>query len=406
MALAFALAVAIVNANRSCPRRALPDISYLIRSPHISFVGRTRFRSVTEAQEIAGLIAALLNDALASCGDAVPDLIKLESLSGGRSGAHVFRIAPSHARDHTCAIAPAVLKIAARDAGVAEQANYERFVRPLLPPACRPDLLAFASGDDRAALCYSLLGNIERPATLTDRLSTGDADALDHVLSSLVDKLWRCWYHPTLVRDCNDLARYYLHRYFGGLAAASAAESVLFEHAARYFGLQRCAGGYHIGDATFPTLTRTLFASGPRKHASCVIHGDLNSDNVVLAADAGAAQLVDFHRVGLGHALQDLVTLEASVRINHPVSMAFPEILNLERQIASGRPEIEWPHAAAIAKIRRIARQFFGAIEPPDNHHFAVAAVGLRLMRATDLSDSARASIVASALWSAKALVG
>lgn len=350
------------------------------------------------------MIAVLLDGARAGDGDAMPDLIRLESLSGGRSGAHVFRIVSSQARDHTCAIAPAVLKIAPRDAGIAEQRNYERFVRPLLPPSCRPDLLAFASKGDRAALRYSLLGNGERPVTLTDRLLAGDAVALDSVLSSLIDTLWRCWYHPTIARDQSDLSRYYLHRYFGDLSAASAAETVLFEHAARYFGLQRCAEGYRVGDARFPNLTGTLFASGPREHVSCVVHGDLNSDNVVLAADAGGGQLVDFQRVGRGHALQDLVTLEASVRINHPVSMTFNEILDLERQMAFGRPEIESPHATAIAKIRGVARQFFGALESPGNHHLAVGAVGLRLMRATDLSDAARASIIASALWSAKAL--
>ncbi|ATE66558.1 hypothetical protein CMV14_20855 [Rhizorhabdus dicambivorans] len=353
---------------------------------------------------MADLIAVLLDGARAGDGDAMPDSIKLESLSGGRSGAHVFRIVSSQARDHTCAVAPAVLKIATRDAGIAEQRNYERFVRPLLPPSCRPDLLAFASKGGRAALLYSLLGNGERPVTLTDRLLAGDAVALDSVLSSLIDTLWRCWYHPTIARDQSDLSRYYLHRYFGDLSAASAAERVLFEHAARYFGLQRCAEGYRVGDARFPNLTRTLFASGPREHVSCVVHGDLNSDNVVLAADAGGGQLVDFQRVGRGHALQDLVTLEASVRINHPVSMTFNEILYLERQMAFGRPEIQSPHATAIAKIRVVARQFFGALESPGNHHLAVGAVGLRLMRATDLSDAARASIIASALWSAKAL--
>ncbi|PCE43958.1 phosphotransferase [Rhizorhabdus dicambivorans] len=376
----------------------------MIRSPHITFADRTCFRTVTEAQEVADLIAVLLDGARAGDGDAMPDSIKLESLSGGRSGAHVFRIVSSQARDHTCAVAPAVLKIATRDAGIAEQRNYERFVRPLLPPSCRPDLLAFASKGGRAALLYSLLGNGERPVTLTDRLLAGDAVALDSVLSSLIDTLWRCWYHPTIARDQSDLSRYYLHRYFGDLSAASAAERVLFEHAARYFGLQRCAEGYRVGDARFPNLTRTLFASGPREHVSCVVHGDLNSDNVVLAADAGGGQLVDFQRVGRGHALQDLVTLEASVRINHPVSMTFNEILYLERQMAFGRPEIQSPHATAIAKIRVVARQFFGALESPGNHHLAVGAVGLRLMRATDLSDAARASIIASALWSAKAL--
>ena len=37
-------------------------------------------------------------------------------------------------------------------------------------------------------------------------------------------------------------------------------------------------------------------------------------------------------------------------------------------------------------------------------YHFAVAAVGLRLMQAVDLSDTARARITAATLWAVKAL--
>jgi len=45
-----------------------------------------------------------------------------------------------------------------------------------------------------------------------------------------------------------------------------------------------------------------------------------------------------------------------------------------------------------------------GGVEDDANYHFAVAAIGLRLMQIVDLSHVARARITASALWAAKAL--
>lgn len=171
--------------------------------------------------------------------------------------------------------------------------------------------------------------------------------------------------------------------------------------------MQRCTAGYRLGEIVFPAIVPALFAAGgSRDHARCILHGDLNSDNILLNRDGSSARFVDFQRVGPGHALQDLVALEASVRINHPLPTAFGDILEIERRLALRRTVDRLPpYAKAIVKIRNTTMRLFGAAERRANHHFAIAAVGLRLMRANDLSHSARASIVASTLWAAKALV-
>src|SRR3546814_13690708 len=69
----------------------------------------------------------------------------------------------------------------------------------------------------------------------------------------------------------------------------------------------------------FPSICGVLFSSPTaRGYRSCVIHGDLNSDNVVVGPNGAPVQLIDFPRTGRGHVYQDLVSLEASVRINYP----------------------------------------------------------------------------------------
>lgn len=159
-----------------------------------------------------------------------------------------------------------------------------------------------------------------------------------------------------------------------------------------------------IGEAWFPWPHGVLFAAD-RNHPyhSCILHGDLNTDNIVVGQDL---TLIDFQRTGRGHVYEDLVALESSIRINYPPDASFSEILERERLIAVGQQLHKDPYAASIQKIRNAAFRYFGRLEDNATYHFAVAAIGLRLMRTVDLSHVARARITASALWAAKALTG
>src|SRR3546814_15970238 len=104
-----------------------------------------------------------------------------------------------------------------------------------------------------------------------------------------------------------------------------------------------------IGATAFPSICGVLFSSPTaRGYRSCVIHGDLNSDNVVVGPNGAPVQLIDFPRTGRGHVSQDLVSLEASVRINYPSAASSDDILKTTRLIApavSGIPQCPYPLA-------------------------------------------------------------
>src|SRR3546814_11062486 len=117
-----------------------------------------------------------------------------------------------------------------------------------------------------------------------------------------------------------------------------------------------------------------------RGYRSCVIHGDLNSDNVVVGPNGAPVQLIDFPRTGRGHVYQDLVSLEASVRINYPAAASYDDILKTERLIARGESGIRAdPYALAKGKIRDAATRLFGPVDEQAPFTFPLAAVCLRL---------------------------
>ena len=372
----------------------------------IRFSGLPPCGTALEHREIIDLVGLLLDNVPAGVRPTGSDVVILEALGGGRSGAYVFKVTLSAGFGPGCGTAPMVVKIVPLVEGRCEKANYDRFVRALLPADCRPDLLGFVEAHGRAALCYSFVGDGERPATLTDRLAAGDMAAAGPVLSTLFEALRKSWYGPRRIEAASDLAGYYLDRYFGNAAAATRAEGVLFGWASRYHDARHRGDGYSIGETAFPSVCATLFACAEaRGYRGCVVHGDLNTDNVIIDRDRGFAGLVDFRRTGRGHIYQDFVSLEASVRINYPSNASSSEILDVERSVAGAAPCGSGNgYATAIGDIREAARDCFRIDADPFAYHFAVAAVGLRLTRATDLSHAACARISASTLWAVKTL--
>jgi hypothetical protein len=378
----------------------------------IHFSGAAPFPNARAPREALSLIRRLIRTAGLATGAPAPAAVRLETLTASRSAAQVFKVTPLPRHAGDSAGQPLVVKIAPVIECEAERGRYGRYGRAL-PAALRPQLLAAARGGALGGLCYEYVGGHDGGGreTLTDALQRGDPAALALALGAVTTATRDVWRGSHLVRAEGDIARRYLHRHFTGWRAAARAEAALFGCAARYFGASRAGGRWLIGPAAFPPPFATLFAGGRKlPYLSAIVHGDLNSDNILLAPILRAqgragVTLVDFRNSGRGHVVEDLIALEASIRINWPPGAGFGEILEGERLIALGQRRGDDPYESAIATIRAAAADF-GQGRDDLTYHFAVAAVGLRLMQAVDLSDIARARITAAALWAVKALAG
>lgn len=377
--------------------RAIRPGKFSPASLNILFSVTPSFKTAREREQALSLIRRIIAKLAFEV-----DVISLEAMRGGRSSSRVFKTIFAKSRH-----APVVIKIGPRADGAREKANYDRFVCSGLAPANRAELLAFAATRDRAALCYSFAEG----TTLTEYLQRGDVAKIDLVLSRLFASLSRTWSAPHLIRAQRDIGRYYLERFFASKNAAVKDETALFACAERYFKAKQKGGGAVIGGDWFPSLCKVLFAAErARNWHSCILHGDLNTDNIVIASKD--VRLIDYQKTGRGHVFQDMAFLEESVRINYPAKgkVSFAAILETESAIALGQrhtnkqPSNKDPYVASIRNIRAAAARTFGRVENETTWNVAIAALGLRLMQATDLTHIARARITASALWAAKVL--
>jgi aminoglycoside phosphotransferase (APT) family kinase protein len=126
-----------------------------------------------------------------------------------------------------------------------------------------------------------------------------------------------------------------------------------------------------------------LFGAPNGRYLSCICHGDLNSNNVILSDD-GAVIFIDFQETGRGHVFEDFVTMEASVRIHHKdgSSVDWTDYLRQEMQMELGGDINGLDEAHRLmAHIRSLALQNF-VREERRNYYYAAAAFNFRLLRA------------------------
>ncbi|MBB6123381.1 phosphotransferase [Sphingobium subterraneum] len=374
--------------------------------PDIHLMGDVPSGTHDEQEETLLLMQRLLAEHGSDAPRGISRIFAVQKLTGGRSGALVVKATPVPAHGDGSARPSVVLKITSCVDGLEEKANYDRYVHQGLPVGARAALLGFAKTQEHAGLCYTFVGGDgPKVDTLTDELRRGDTRSLTRFLTDFFQPLRNTWYNPRAIVQESDVVGRYRDRYFSGEARTHWNEPTLLACARRYFAAEQSEVGCRVDGIIFPSPRKVLLDRGAVPYRACVIHGDLNTDNVIVADD-GSMKVVDFLKTGRGHVYEDLVALEASVRINYPSEPSFGEIWNTERMIATDtRTDRDDPYARCIHAVRATAVDCFGY--PNDEaYHFAVAAIGFRLMQAQDLSHAARARITASALWAAKMLVG
>lgn len=366
------------------------------------------FASDEDRREALFFVHEFLARTTLAGGHPKPQNIAIEPLAGGRNAVHVLKVTPLPAVETKVPYRePFVIKIVSCDKGRQEKAAYDKFVRAGVPPCYRPELFDFIDAGKYSALCYAYVGGSRAEInTISSRLQKQDPRIIKIIIGDIFSKIGNTWYGKTAIRREQAISDYYAERYFPDRDHLIENIAMLSHLAASYFGLSAGNGVCTRGGRSIAPLLETLFQAGrSHRYSSCILHGDFNTDNIIVGSDEASTILIDFQKTGRGHVYMDLVALESSIRINFPGDAAFDHIWRQEQRVASGlQPISQDAYVAAIQAIRIAAFNHFGAFEDDWTYHFAVVATSLRLMQATDLSDAAKARITAAALWAANIL--
>lgn len=329
-----------------------------------------------------------------------PDEITLEPMSGGFSSSYVFKMIARNSKSGIVCV-PSVVKISPREYAQQELDNYHRFVKWGIPYTWRVDLLGYGETKNYGAVAYSfILSESKKFEPLTELLRRRLDDKVTEVVDTLFSPEMRRWYGDQLIRPQANLVERYVNRYFRGAESKALSEKTFLSLTQSCFGAQITGNKISIAGESFDLPLPALFGWPIVSYQSCICHGDMNSNNVMVAENDQLI-FIDFQETGRGHVFEDFVTMEASVRLYYGEdSLKGVELLRAEQALREGDDVAGLQGVQRIAaNIRRLAKRNFSS-EGFHSYYYANAAFHFRLLRMQQLSSGQKERTVAAILAS------
>ena len=335
--------------------------------------------------------------------------VKLVPLSGGRSKSFVFKV-DGWNTDTGLAAVPSVLKISPREDAQKELSNYHKYVKWLLPYTWRVDVLGTGQTKEYGAIAYSFILSGSQPIdSLTSYLRAGDSSTAYKVIEDIFSPDQQKWYAPAAISSAKGLNEHYRQLYFPTVESISKLDDAF------KFLVQKHVNGRvepHLVRAfgeTFRLPQAALFGKPHQEYLSCICHGDLNSNNIIVAKN-GAVIFIDFQNTGRAHVFADFVNAEMSIRAYYelPENGDTPDGFQDWLRDAFKSEMVHFAgsqdeYSQLISTIRTLAQKNF-----PDedfaHYYYAVAVQGCRLMRSPTMSFPGQARILLGVLAAIKQL--
>jgi protein-tyrosine phosphatase len=294
--------------------------------------------------------------------------VTLESLSGGFSGAAVYRTTSTDVLGHNQA--PAVVKIGPNRAIAQERVAFEQVEEVLGNNA--PRVRGFVDLGDRAGLKYSYaaMGGIG-VRTLKELFEDDEpVEALERVITTTFEEVLGPLYAAARYERLPILAAYeFSPRWASSVRQKVAA--LVPDVDADVFKL----GGIDVPNVCglYSNFLATERLPDGDHHYVSFVHGDLNAANILLDA-RGNVWVIDFFHTGQGHVLKDLAKLENDLLyILTPVdddglqealiiTRALLEVSDLQAPLPKHLPGVNAPQFVRAWQIVRVLREIGGRL--------------------------------------------
>ena len=333
--------------------------------------------------------------------------VTLSAMPGGYSGSEVYRISAFTHSKLKCI--NAVIKISTKDNYIEEMGNYLKFVKWYLPYTFRPELIGSAETKDYGALCYSFAYNDEVPfKSLTEYLRVGDSAKLGIAIDSIFDPKHQRWYHEKNIEQNQNITGYYFNKWFLD-------RRVDEKEFCQVIRGQKNATVYDneviINEQKYPKPEGFLLGTPRNEHNTCICHGDLNSDNILITENGGLT-FIDFQNTKRGHIFEDFVVFETCIRLHVKYSEEFNVLIDDEWILnecainsvdynVDNCSDIKRSFYPQVLKVREYAK-LNAPNESRINYFYALALYCFRLLRFETLLIWQKEQVIACLLSAEK----
>jgi hypothetical protein len=334
-----------------------------------------------------------------------PDELNLRQMTGGFSGSRVFEV-NVRCREENTRYVPLILKISEISRALQEKNNYHQFVKWLLPAPHRVEVLGFGSTAKWGGILYSYaFGGNKKVSNLTEPIREGNVKVVRAYLGRVFGAQSRGFFRLGSKERANSISARYSKRYFDREEKVRACLESFERSAAENFKITRKGHTFSGNTTKIKDPVRVLFNDFTESaYQSAVIHGDLNSNNIITYGND--IVFIDFQDVGRGHAFEDFVAIESSIRLffgNKRDGRISPaKLLAAERKLWTGRA----PSGGEYQLIMNVRKNAMA--HAPDalewEYAYAVAAIHFRLHRLRGIENKYLAPLTAAVIASIERL--
>ncbi len=258
--------------------------------------------------------------------------LSFSPLSGGKSNANVFRIVP-YVTDEIIAnkyrpINNVVLKIGPRNEIHQESNNFDKYVRWYLKDKQRVNKIRYRESSNKlGGILYTFAGTKTQYVKKFSDIIKDDSmtsDKLYDLICSIFDPNAQDWYSHRIMETKSIFDEYSTRIGIAG-DNASRLDDFLLNKRPKDLKLKFLIDKDNKTDKDYIVFNEKIKLKNPIKYAleknlfindkyqSCIIHGDLNGENILLNENLDWI-LIDYFKVARGHVFDDFICLEVSIR--------------------------------------------------------------------------------------------
>jgi hypothetical protein len=354
----------------------------------------------------------LVRQVFASTGPIVvgccPSDVILVPVGGGRSRSLVFLMTGTGTRGEVAHVRT-IVKVSYLSDYQREYDRYQKFIKWSLPYDARVDVLGTGRTKEWGAIAYSFAHGGRKPIqTLTSLLADGSHEKSIVAIRKIFEAARSLWISVPAGSPQDTVGSRYFSRYFEDHAAfEDHVEEMIHNIGGAGHSVTLDRWSMQIDGIRYPNVVRRLVGDTTMSGGWSICHGDLNTNNVIVSEDSNIV-FIDFRDSQIGHAFEDMVTLEGCIRLHWPWADCaeggdtLQLLIEQELEMNSLGPiHLTDPGWNMISAIRDGAFGIFPK-ESKESYLFGLAYYCLRLLRLRGLPPRVILRLIAAMLAAAK----
>lgn len=383
------------------------NISLTIDYEASKFPNKFNINRKTQKKKLENLLKNITFTTINSEVNTTISNVTLEYIDSGESSSNVFKMKSYF--DNGLENIASIIKISDKRLSKQERDNYINYVKWNLPYNWRVELMAYSEWQELGCLCYTFAESVGEIRPITYFIKHQNITKINRIIETIFNPNNLRWYHGLNVKIADSITEYYVRKWFTGAnGRRRKVPNQVIENLLQTKNI-RFNTNYIILNSRKIPMPDNFYIKERGRFYTSIVHGDMNSNNVMIGENSPNPVFIDFQDTGRGHIFQDFIVFENSIRLYGDMQLDFKDLFELELAMhyhfigkvdKSGIPNISSVFIESIIKLRKSALETFEEGKYTSYAYGLLMSCYSRLRKADYLNESVKNQMLACLLAS------